>query len=265
LNDLKAMECRDCMGKPPTNRLRLGCAGWTISKTAADRFATAGSHLSRFAQTFSAAEINSSFYRPHRPATYARWAKTVPEGFRFSVKMPKEVTHVRRLVDAAEPMQRFFGETGALGETLGPVLVQLPPSLAFEKALAQSFFEELRTQFDGSVACEPRHASWFTAESEQLLIDHRVTRVAADPAILPAAGMPGGFGELAYYRLHGSPRIYFSSYDATYLTQLAEQLLASQAAGAEVWCIFDNTALGAAALNALELREILERAKSGMK
>ena len=76
-----------------------------------------------------AVEINSSFYRPHRPSTYARWAAETPEGFPFAVKLPKEITHKRRLVDVAEPLDRFLAETAALGPKRGPLLVQLPPSL----------------------------------------------------------------------------------------------------------------------------------------
>src|SRR6185312_17112458 len=98
--------------------------------------------------------INSSFYRPHRPATYARWAASVPAGFRFAVKVPKEITHTRRLVATAEPLRRFLAEASALGDKIGPLLVQLPPSLAYDSDVAAGFFDALRERFEGSVVCE---------------------------------------------------------------------------------------------------------------
>src|SRR5258708_2979797 len=99
--------------------LRVGCAGWSIPKKQAHHFPGAGSHLERYAGRFNAVEINSSFYRPHRPTTYARWADSVPAGFRFAVKVPREITHERRLVDAAEGLDRFLAEACALGDRLG--------------------------------------------------------------------------------------------------------------------------------------------------
>src|SRR6476620_9198879 len=88
----------------------VGCAGWSIPKEHAGRFPAGGSHLERYAGRFNAVEINSSFYRPHRPETYARWAASVPESFQFAVKIPKEMTHTRRLRDVADPLARFLSE-----------------------------------------------------------------------------------------------------------------------------------------------------------
>ncbi len=124
--------------------IRVGCAGWSVPKEHAARFPEVGSHLERYAGRFPAVEINSSFYRPHRPATYARWAEAAPAGFRFAVKIPREITHLRRLRDPEGPLERFLAECGALGNALGPLLVQLPPSLAFEDTVAASYFAALR-------------------------------------------------------------------------------------------------------------------------
>ena len=139
----------------------IGTAGWSIPAQHAAMFPSEGSHLERYSRRFSIVEINSSFYRPHRPGTYQRWAATVPADFRFAVKMPKEITHTRRLTQVTEPLARFLGEAGALGENLGPILVQLPPSLIFKPEFA-GFFLDLRLHFKGDVVCEPRHRSWFT-------------------------------------------------------------------------------------------------------
>ena len=235
-----------------TGFVRVGCAGWSLPKGYADRFPGEGTHLHRYAARFPAVEINSSFYRPHRPATYARWAASVPAGFRFSVKVPRSATHERRLVDADGVLEGFLAGAARLEGNLGPLLVQLPPSLSFSADIADRFFASLRNRFDGDVALEPRHASWFAPPADRLVARHRVARVAADPAVVPAAAEPGGWDGLAYYRLHGSPKVYHSSYSEESLGALAEAL--DRAARAtSVWCIFDNTAVGAATANALDI------------
>jgi uncharacterized protein YecE (DUF72 family) len=237
--------------------VRVGCAGWSIASIHADRFPMDGSHLQRYAQHFGAVEINSSFYRPHKPATYARWAASVPDDFRFAVKVPREITHVRRLDGAADLLDRFLAEVGVLGSKLGPLLVQLPPSLGLDVRVAGAFFGALRERFAGKVVCEPRHPSWLGSEGDRLLVEAKVARVAADPARVPGAADPGGWHGLVYYRLHGSPRIYYSAYPADYLDGVARDLAEAAAHGTTAWCIFDNTALGAATLDALAVAERL--------
>ncbi len=244
--------------------VRVGCAGWSLPRAEQAQFPVAGSHLERYASRFDAVEINSSFYRPHRTATYARWSASVPASFRFSVKIPKTITHALRLRQASELLATFLTEAGGLGEKLGCLLVQLPPSLSFEPAVAAGFFADLRSRSPAPVACEPRHPSWFTPPADALLRDHGVARVAADPACVPAAAEPGGVQEQCYYRLHGSPRTYYSAYDEEYVEALAARLEADAKAGRKVWCIFDNTALDAATRNALELRSRLEELQGGV-
>lgn len=238
----------------PKSSVYVGCAGWAIPKEHMARFPEDGTHLARYAQRLPAVEINSSFYRPHRPATYARWAASVPEHFRFSVKMPREITHQKRLADVDDLRDRFLAEAEALGDWLGPILVQLPPSLAFSAPVASAFFAGLRGRFGGQVVCEPRHPSWFAPEPDGLLAEFHVARVAADPPPVPAAAQPGGWRGLTYYRLHGSPRIYYSDYPESVLETVAQRL---RAANCPAWCIFDNTAAGAAARDALAVSERL--------
>ncbi len=232
--------------------IRIGTAGWSISRPHAEQFGWGASGLARYATRFAAVEVNSSFYRPHRPTTYARWAAATPDAFRFAVKMPRVITHERRLGDTAEPLARFLAEAGALGAKLGPILVQLPPSLAFDPGRAAMFWQALRARFDGEVVCEPRHRSWFAPDADALLRAWDIARVAADPCPAPDADQPGGWAGLRYVRLHGSPRMYYDAYPDLYLDRLAEQL-AEFALHAPVWCIFDNTAEGAATIDALRL------------
>lgn len=240
-----------------TGAAYVGTAGWTIPRDAPTEFTGEGSHLQRYARVLRCVEINSTFYRSHRPATWARWAATVPEDFRFAVKAPKAMTHVAKLVNTGAALSEFLEPLQALGEKLGPILLQLPPKLAFDAGVAEEFLTTLRELHGGAAVLEPRHASWFGAEAGALLRRHEVARVAADPARVPAAAHPGGWPGLRYYRLHGSPRTYYSRYDEAYTAALAEELNRAPA-GAKVWCVFDNTATGAAVHNALEVQRGME-------
>jgi len=238
--------------------IRIGTAAWSIPKEHAAPFPVAGSHLERYAAVLNAVEINSSFYRPHRTATYERWAASVPDDFRFAVKVPKAITHERRLKDVGDLLDRFLSEAGGLGPKLGPLLVQMPPSLSFVPGVADAFLRELRSRVEGGIVCEPRHASWFTPEVESLLDGLRIARVAADPAPVSGADEPGGWRGLSYHRLHGSPKIYYSAYSAEYLAAISEVLANDAATGAETWCIFDNTAAFAATGDALATRRLVQ-------
>jgi uncharacterized protein YecE (DUF72 family) len=241
------------------SQYRIGTAGWSLPLAEQESFAAGASHLERYASRFDAVEINSSFHRPHRPATYARWAAAVPASFRFSVKVPKSITHARRLQEAGDLLEAFLKEASGLGEKLGCLLVQLPPSLSFDAAVVAPFFADLRSRSAAPVACEPRHPSWFEPQADDLLRGLGIARVAADPARVPEAAEPGGWRGLTYYRLHGSPRMYYSAYTDEYLDALAARLQEAAGESREVWCIFDNTTLGAATRNALDLRERLQR------
>jgi uncharacterized protein YecE (DUF72 family) len=234
----------------------VGTAGWTIPRDVADRFAGPGSALVRYATRLGAAEINSTFWRRHKAETFARWRSSVPRWFRFAVKLPRAITHEAELVGARPLLVEFFDDVSGLGDRLGPILIQLPPSLAFQSRRVASFLRTLRGIHDGPVVCEPRHPTWFAPGADALLAAHQVARVAADPPRVPGADRPGGAASMAYFRLHGSPVIYRSPYTDARLGPLAEQI-GALAAHTPVWCIFDNTASGAAATDALTLTSLL--------
>ena len=238
-------------------KLFVGTAGWSLDRRYAAHFPAAGSHLERYSRTLSAAEINSSFHRPHRRSTYERWAASVPEHFRFCVKLPKTITHERRLVGCESLLDAFVAEAAGLGPKLGCMLVQLPPKLGFDEELVAAFFSALRERVSTAIACEPRHATWFEENADRALAGLRVARVAADPPRAPGADAPGGWPGLIYYRLHGSPRTYYSAYDDDALAKLAANLAASAREGVPAWCMFDNTMSAAATGNALTLRALL--------
>lgn len=239
--------------RPP---IRIGCAGWSIPSVHAALFDDGESMLARYATRFDTVEINSCFYRPHRPRTYERWAATVPPAFRFSVKLPRSITHEARLVGGEELLARFLDETAALGPKLGGILVQLPPSLALEPRVADEFFERMRERVEVPIACEPRHRTWFAPEVDALWARYRIARVAADPARVPPAAQVAGQGDWDYWRWHGSPQIYYSAYDDARLQALAADLAAHARPGHEAWCILDNTASGHAIADAATLQAL---------
>jgi uncharacterized protein YecE (DUF72 family) len=234
--------------------LRLGTAGWNVPAACRDQVGGDGSHLARYARVMNAVEINTSFYKPHRRQTYEKWATTTPADFRFSVKVPQIVTHMDDFMPG--DIARFMDETSGLGEKLAVYLVQFPPSKAFDEKAAALLFCQLKSLTRISLVCEPRHASWFTDDVDRWLTEQKISRVAADPARIDGADAPGGWAGIRYFRLHGSPRIYYSSYEDAYLRDLKLRLT-DDASRRDVWCIFDNTASGAALENVLRLRRSL--------
>jgi uncharacterized protein YecE (DUF72 family) len=238
-------------------RIRVGLAGWSNPPAKRADRAAAQTHLSYYAAHFPCVEINSSFYRPHQSATYARWRDETPAAFRFSVKMPRSVTHESHLKRCTAEVARFYDEIAALRPKLAAVLVQLPPNLEFNSRTVRAFFNSVPQHRGAKVVCEPRHPSWFTGVAEHVLRDVGVSRVAADPARSPGAGVAGGAARFAYFRWHGSPRMYYSKYSEAQLAEFAATVRKTKAL--ETWCVFDNTARYAAWDDALQFMALLRR------
>lgn len=237
--------------------MRIGTAGWAVPKIHVNTVGGEGSHLERYARVMNCVEINSTFYRPHQEKTFARWAATTPEDFRFAVKLSKTVTHEARLRRCGATMAAFFAQLVPLGKKLGPVLVQLPPKLEFDEGVAREFFATLRELYEGSVVLEPRHASWFERVPERMMREFEVARAMADPPAGSAlVGEPGGWAGLRYFRLHGSPRRYWSQYSSEFLSGLVERIT-EDLPTAEIWVVFDNTAQNHAFGDAMALRRFL--------
>lgn len=251
------------MNDPGSAGPRIGTAGWTIPRLLTQRFPGEGKHLERYARQLNCAEINSAFHRCHKREVYAAWAAQTPPDFRFAVKLPRAITHDLRLRATRALLVRFLEEVSGLGDRLGVLLVQLPPSLAFESRPVRTFFDLLRRHYPGPVVCEPRHASWFEPPADRLLVDLQVGLVGADPARREAAAVPRGWlgpagdgaGAVLYYRWHGSPRTYYSAYGDDWLQARAQEIMRWPRAAA-CWCIFDNTASGAAASDALRFQAL---------
>jgi uncharacterized protein YecE (DUF72 family) len=239
----------------------VGTAGWTVPKQHAALFPAPAegsktSHLELYAARLRCVEVNSSFYRPHRRATWERWAVSTPANFRFAVKAPKAITHTAMLVSTGSALMEFFESVRGLGDKLGPVLVQLPPKLPFDEEVARKFFTTLRELHSGDVVLEPRHSSWFGDSVNCLLQSFEIARVGADPPKgSKDAAQPGGWTGLSYWRLHGAPQTYYSDYDEHWLESFSRRLhmLNARSGQRETWVIFDNTGLGHATSNAVWL------------
>lgn len=233
------------------DKLLIGTAGWSVDRQEA-RFSQSGTALERYASVFSAVEVNSSFYRRHRPSTWQRWSEAVPANFLFSVKLPKVITHDLALFGVELHLDAFFDDVAHLGNNLGAVLVQLPPKLSFEPPVVLSFMQALRDRTDVPTFLEPRHPSWASSAAEELLVEFNVKRVYADPQLVELRSAVGP--EPAYFRLHGSPKVYYSEYANAQLEGYASMI---RSRDERTWCIFDNTASGAALRDALKLKDLL--------
>jgi len=227
----------------------IATAAWSIPRSVAAAFPEEGSGLARYASVFNGVEVNSTFYRRRKTSTFERWAGTTPEGFRFAVKIPREITHQHAMKSIRRPFEVFLRDISALGEKRGPLLCQLPPSLRFDLESFEAAFDTMRTLDQGPIVIEVRHKSWASEHAIALLQRYSIDRVLADPALVwPASD----FRERPrYIRLHGKPKVYYSSYSDAEISAFSKLL------GPDSWCVFDNTASGAAIENALTMRKSL--------
>ncbi len=240
------------------SHLNLGTAAWTIPKEIKSLFPETGSHLERYSSRLNAVEINTSFYRDHKAVSYERWAASVPEGFKFSVKLSNVFTHEQKLKKGEKNLKENLNTICHLKNKLGCLLIQLPPSLSYVPHIAESFFSEVRDSYQGPIALEPRQGTWDQASALALNDKYLISRVIADPEpYVRGSHFEPAAASMIYFRLHGSPEIYKSKYEYPRIQKYAERIQILQNRGHQVWCIFDNTTFGFATSNALELSEIL--------
>jgi uncharacterized protein YecE (DUF72 family) len=234
--------------------IRIGTAGWTIPAQLKEEFAGNGTHLERYARTFNCVEINSSFYRDHKPETYSKWASSTPEDFVFSVKLSKYFTQEKRLSEANDRLKETLKGIAQLGEKWGALLVQLPPSLKFDAGVSVRFLDDLRRHYSGAIVWEPRHLSWTSHQAIELLASHGISKVLADPEPCRIGKtLRPRVEKTRYFRLHGTPEIYKSRYSAELIERIAFRLQNPLSEAKQTWIIFDNTTYGLATENAGEL------------
>jgi len=235
-------------------KLCVGTAAWANPPAERAARPAGKSHLQHYATSFNCVEINSSFYRAHQRSTYERWRASTPDGFRFSVKVPRSVSHEGALKHCRTELREFLRQIAGLGRKLRVILLQTPGTLAFDQRTVARFLAVLAGESTCRIAWEARHPSWFSAKARALLTRYDVGSVIADPA--RGIPEPTAGARLAYYRLHGSPRMYYSAYSAEYLQRLHAEILALKAK--EAWCIFDNTARHASWGNAQYLQQLFD-------
>lgn len=215
-------------------------------------------YLTYYAQHFSTTEINGSFYRLPTEATVENWASEVPKGFLFCPKMSRFLTHMKKLNDPEEPLQRFFNIFSPLKKMLGPVLLQLPEQLPFKPDRVKHFYDLLSTDYRAySFVIEVRHDSWMCKESLDLMNKHDVGFVIAQSG----AGYP--YAEVItsrdiYIRFHGPRELYASSYSDEELKAFATKFKAWKKKGYNVWAFFNNDIFGYAPVDAKRLMVMVE-------
>ncbi|MDR5698314.1 DUF72 domain-containing protein [Agromyces aerolatus] len=280
MTDASAPAARDA----PEARAFVGISGWVYPrwrKAFYPKGLRQADELAYASERLTSIEVNGSFYSLQRPASWERWRDTVPEGFVFAVKGPRFVTHIKRLRDIDAPLANFFASgVLALDGTLGPVLWQLPPTLAFDEALLDAFLARLpRTRgaaaalaaghderMEGRLwfavdhddpapvrhAVEVRHPSFETEAWTDLLARHGVASVVADTAGRYPR-LTATTADFAYARLHGEEELYASGYDDASLDRWADWVRGHRASGRDAYVYFDNDAKVRAPFDAMAL------------
>lgn len=245
-------------GKADLPRVYVGTSGWSYPDWGTVLYGNAPRRewLSLYARRFPAVEIDSSFYRRHRPETYRRWAEATPPEFAFALKGHGFITHVKRLNQAEEPLRRQIEDASPLGGKLKAFLWQLPGSFRKDLARLESFAKAL-TEVKGAArhVFEFRHPSWFDREVASLLGHYRIGSCQSDAADWPL--WDAVTTDLVFVRLHGAETTYVSSYSENELASWAERIRTWHREARTVHLYFDNTAGGAAVENALTLLSLL--------
>lgn len=239
--------------------VRVGTSGWQYRDWKGTFYPDglpAKDELAYYASVFDTVEVNSTFYHMPRVTTGEKWYRETPAGFRFTLKLNRFLTHTKRLAvddESRRYLADFAATAAALGEKLGVVLVQLPPSLRYDLDRLRTFFDAARSH-RLPLALECRHASWFTPETYALLDDYDVLWVINDsPDRWPSdrhttkAGM--------YIRFHGNTELYKSSYSDAELAEWAAYI--KNIRSERSWVYFNNDYEGVGARNAMTLRQYL--------
>ncbi|GAA4327339.1 DUF72 domain-containing protein [Mucilaginibacter gynuensis] len=202
------------------------------------------SRLTYYSSLFNSVEINSSFYKLPIAKTLARWAEEVPEDFRFTFKLWKEITHNKNLVFPSPDIATFIERINSVGAKKGALLVQFPPSLT--KAVMPQLVDLLSSIKESDqteawpIAVEFRHRSWYEETTYELLNSFGATMVIHD---LPASAAPMQSTEAnhIYFRFHGPNGDYRGSYDDDFLAEYASYIREFQEEGKTVYAYFNNT------------------------
>jgi uncharacterized protein YecE (DUF72 family) len=213
--------------------------------------------LEFYARHFPTVELNNSFYRLPSENAFTNWHATTPDGFIFAVKVSRYVTHIKRLKDAGEAMEKFTDKARILAEKLGPLLYQLPPNLHRDDALLEGFLSGLPGEFRHVI--EFRHQSWLDEEVFKILRRLNIGLCIFDMPSLTSPLL--ATADFAYIRFHGSDSLYSSDYPESVMAEWSERI-SEMAGGLEtVYIYFNNDIEGFAIKNAMTLRNYLEKGR----
>jgi uncharacterized protein YecE (DUF72 family) len=235
----------------------IGTSGWVYPGWRRHLYADAPVRrwLELASRTFSALEINGSFYTQIKPATYERWRTETPPAFRFALKGHRFVTHYKRLRDCAASIVLLRDQATGLGDKLDAVLWQLPSNFVANAERLADFIDALAV-WPIRHSIEFRHASWFTDETAARLRTANIAVCLSDAPDFPLWNTVTA--DFVYVRLHGHTRKYASSYSPASLAQWARSTERWLGEGRDVHVYFDNDAEGHAVRNALDLRALVE-------
>jgi len=240
-------------------RLHIGTSGWSYRHWKGlfyPKPIQPNQYLEYYATQFSCVEVNASFYRLPQSETIENWFKTTPDDFILSVKMNRSVTHFRKLMHIEQLLQLFFERFSLLKNKLGPILLQLPPQLIFEKPRVKPFFQCLKQHnHDHRFALEGRHHTWHTDEALELMHDYKIAWVISDYN-QPHDGQTLT-SDFVYMRFHGPKQLYASKYSAQYLKKAAIMITSWLQSGKAVWIFFNNDADAYAIDNARQLKKYI--------
>ncbi|KAB8140040.1 DUF72 domain-containing protein [Chloroflexia bacterium SDU3-3] len=240
--------------------IHIGTSGWSYAHWDGVLYPHGSApreRLGYYTQRFQTVEVNSTYYRWPADATFAHWRRRLAPPFRLTVKAPRGLSHGARLYAPEAWIARIERSLGLLGDTLGVLLVQLPPDMACDHARLRYFLQRLPPGL--RVAMELRHASWHTQAVFDLLERHGAAYCVMSGAQLPC--VLRATAAFVYARLHGpdTQHMYAGSYSDADLHWWAERLREWEAQGREVFVYFNNDGDGNAVRNALTLRAIVGR------
>ncbi len=240
--------------------VRIGTSGWEYRHWAGDFYPTGLAKdrwLERYAAEFDTVELNSPFYRLPSAGVFGAWGRRVPPGFRFAVKASRYLTHIRRLREPQEPLERLWGRARRLGDRFGPVLYQLPPRWRPNERRLAEFLAALPSH---PQAVEFRDARWYGPMTDTLLDEAGVALCLHD---MPGSTTkPRPIGPFVYVRLHGAGERYGGRYPSQRLAAWADRIAGWSAGGLPVWAYFNNDIGGHAFRDAVRLRSMVERRRT---
>ncbi len=241
-----------------TRAIRVGCSGWNYRHWR-EAFYPKGLPTTRwfehYAGVFSTVELNTSFYHLPKPETFEKWRDQAPDGFRYAVKAPRFITHMKKLKDCSEPVDEFLCRARKLGHTIGPILYQLPPRWAFNRTRLEEFISLLPA--DLIHVFEFREKSWITEEVMALLDSRGIAFCVHD---MPGSATPRwAAGPIAYIRFHGGEGKYWGRYSDEGLLGWSDWIVEQARSGRAVWIYFNNDLFAHAIQDALTLRAMISQ------